>query len=156
LPRLPDVARVVEPLIFTVSSAPVPKGRPRGYIRNGKVLMYTPEETRLYEAHVRNCALEGIAKRWQHLRMVYPDLPMKDHEWPSDSGYFRLTLDVYIKDKRRSDLSNYQKSIEDGCIGVVYRDDSHIHAIVATRHLDKDRPRVEVRVDVIPPCWSER
>lgn len=155
MPRLPDVAAVAAyPLSVTVPGNPCPKGRPRAFLRGGKITMYTPEETRQYEAHARACAITALGKRHMDLRMRYPDAPQRDHEWPTNSGYFRVTLDVYLKDKRRGDLENYSKSCCDGMNTIVYGDDSHIHELVMRRHLDKLRPRVEVSVEVIDPCWG--
>ena len=117
-------------------------------------MMYTPDETRRYEALVRACAINALGKRYQELRMRSPDAPLREHEWPTNSGYFRVAVDVFIKDKRRGDLENYSKGICDGMNTIVYADDSHIHELIVRRHLDKDRPRVEIEVTAIAACWA--
>lgn len=117
-----------KPVEFVVIGPPIPWQRAEG---NGK-RRYTSREQREYQAHVAFCA--SVAR---------------PSTWPTDREY-EISLHVVHQDRRRRDLSNVLKTIEDACIDVLWDDDSQIARIGRiTREYDKRRPRVEVRVEVI-------
>ena len=54
--RRPVFSAAPGPWSFRVDGPPVGKGRPRGSVIGGKIVMRTPTETRRYEAWVATCA----------------------------------------------------------------------------------------------------
>jgi Holliday junction resolvase RusA-like endonuclease len=62
-------------------------------------------------------------------------------------GDVRFTMVVYFPDRRRRDLSNTLKIVEDSLKGIVYGDDSQVARIELTRRYDAARPRAEVTVE---------
>jgi Holliday junction resolvase RusA-like endonuclease len=56
---------------------------------------------------------------------------------------------VAFGDNRRRDIDNILKSVADGCIGVLWQDDSQVHHMAVTRVFD-GVPRTEVTVEVLP------
>jgi crossover junction endodeoxyribonuclease RusA len=57
-----------------------------------------------------------------------------------------LTLVVYFPNRRRRDLSNTLKIVEDAMKGIAYADDSQVARIVMSRGYDNANPRCELTV----------
>jgi crossover junction endodeoxyribonuclease RusA len=57
-----------------------------------------------------------------------------------------------FRERRSGDLDNRLKCLFDALQGVVYVSDSQIVEIYASRHDDKDRPRVEVEIRPLGLC----
>lgn len=122
-------------LVFEIPGPPQPKERARPG-RSGR--FYTPDRTRLYQAHARSRA--SVA------RMAHPA------PWPLD-GTYRVEFAMYFGDRRRRDVDNVIKGVLDAANGVLWKDDSQVGELVVRRGLDRDRPRVEVRVETLAqPC----
>lgn len=117
-------------LAFTVPGLPVPKERPR-LGKRGHV--YTPRATSSFERTVGAFALRAMALAgWRR---------------PRDADdRFALTANVYWPDARRRDLDNVVKAVADSLNGLVYIDDSQIDELHAFGAIDRERPRVEIRI----------
>lgn len=61
------------------------------------------------------------------------------------TGDVSIEMMIYFPDKR-GDLSNRIKVAEDALNGHVYADDKQVKRILAERHIDKQNPRIELRV----------
>ena len=112
---------------FTVTGAPVPKGRPRVY--RGRAV--TPARTVAYEKLVGYSALQ--ARPWNE---------------PTDKP-IRMIMHFYVADNRRRDIDNLQKAVLDGASGILFVDDSQIVSIEATKQVDRENPRVEVVLEIL-------
>jgi len=71
--------------------------------------------------------------RWQYINHVPLDGPV------------HLRIHVY-RPARRGDLDNILKTALDALEGVAYNNDKQIVEIHATRHEDKENPRIEIEV----------
>lgn len=116
---------------FTIEGEPVPKGRPR-FTRQGRT--YTPKKTKDYESIVADAAkramgasepLETAVKAYIHVTYTVPASYPKKRT--------AACLDGEEKHTKKPDLTNLVKAIEDGMNGVVYRDDSQITYLSATK-----------------------
>lgn len=61
-------------------------------------------------------------------------------------GPYEVTIDFHFKDKRKRDIDNYAKLILDSMTGIIWDDDSEIHAL----HLYKnysELPYFEVQIN---------
>jgi Holliday junction resolvase RusA-like endonuclease len=112
-------------LAFVVPGPPVPKGRPRF----GKGFSYTPKRTRDYERTVRLCAQAAVSAA----------------RWSPDEGAYQVEIRVY-RAANRGDLDNFCKAATDPLNGLVWPDDRLVTSLAATMHVDRERPRLEVRV----------
>ena len=92
---------------------------------------FTPAKQRAYQASVKMHALAA--------RPRGPWLPSKH-------ARYRVDVEAYLPDERRRDLDNVAKTILDALNGVLYLDDSQITTLLVATHVDRERPRVEVRV----------
>ena len=114
-------------LTFTVPGAPVGKGRPRATAIGGRARLYTPAKTAAYEGLVALAAREAMAGRplfGGPLRMRLEIACAVPASW---SGRKRAqALEGLIRPTTKPDASNVLKACEDGCNGVVYRDDVQI------------------------------
>jgi Holliday junction resolvase RusA-like endonuclease len=70
------------------------------------------------------------------------------------AGALILTLRLY-RPQKSGDLSNRIKVLEDALQGVCYTDDNQIIEIHASRHDDKDNPRVELSIALAPEDDSQ-
>jgi Holliday junction resolvase RusA-like endonuclease len=57
-----------------------------------------------------------------------------------------LWIRLFFGTKRRADIDNFHKLSLDALSGVVYADDSQIHALHVERDYDKADPRIEIEV----------
>lgn len=120
---------MIEPITFTVPGNPIPKARPRVTIRPGqKPVAYTPARTKGWEALVADAARLAMGGRE----------PVK--------GPVELTLRFYRQDARRVDGDNLTKAAMDALQGRVFENDDQVVACHWYKDLDRERPRVEVRV----------
>ena len=92
---------------------------------------FTPAKQRAYQQLVRYHALAA--------RPRGPWLPSK-------ASRYRVDVEAYLPDERRRDLDNIAKTLLDALNGVLYLDDSQITMLLVATHVDRERPRVEVRV----------
>lgn len=124
--------------IFLVE--PIPKGRARTVVKNGRVMSYTPVSTRNAEAAIR----AELARCGEFYPAGTPlELTMR----------FVLTKPVSVSKKRlypvvKPDGSNLQKLVEDACNGFIWTDDSQ----VCRWHGEKiygTPPRIEMEVSPI-------
>ena len=91
--------------------------------------VYTPARTAKYEAAVR--------------------LASRRNRWPTDRQY-KVSVWFYHQNRRAlADVDNLLKSILDGCQGSLWTNDKQVSEVHAWRMFDKDRPRVEVEVEVL-------
>lgn len=117
-------------LSFDVPGPPVPKARARTVIskKTGAVMTFTPERTKAYESLVRDCAA----------------LAVRRHRWSLRSS--PIALHVTVRRARRAgDATNFCKSIEDACNGIVWTDDELVRRVVVDV-LDGQPPGVTVVV----------
>ena len=118
---------------FAVDGVPIPKARAR---RGAGGRWYTPQATRAYEEAV------GVAARAAGVCQPY-------------EGAVRLLIDLWLPDRRRRDVDNCAKSICDALNGIAYEDDSQIVELIIRRHIDRERPRAEVIVELAGPGPGE-
>ena len=112
-----------ERLTFEVPGTPVPKGRPRV----GKHGAYTPKRTKDYEAKVaRTALLARMAQGWKRARGPV-ELVLAVNE---DSVEVSVRKVDATLTKRRSDLTNIAKAIEDAMNQIAYVDDVQIVRLV--------------------------
>jgi len=106
-----------------------PKARPRIAEKKGKRWWYTP--TTSFEEELG----------------LYASKIMRENGWEPLAGRIRLSCTIYLKGRRRADLSNFLKAIEDGLEGVCYYNDIQIEEYGKVKVIDKageDRVIVEL------------
>lgn len=97
------------------------------------MITFTPPETKHYEEIVQLAAEQAIDELGQ---------------WPTNLLY-RMDCLVCFADKRRHDVDNVVKSVGDALNEVAFDDDQQVKVIHAISHLDRENPRVEVRISVV-------
>lgn len=132
---------------ITVYGRPQGKGRPRYTTRGGRVMAYTPANTKVYEDKIRQAWKEqdgrafGSSPIAMNLKAYYP-IPSRAKRAERDA---MLAGQVPVTDK--PDLDNVLKSVMDALTGLAYEDDQQVNIISATRAYS-DVPRIEA--DIIP------
>jgi len=122
-------------LRFAIDIRPQPKQRTANIISAGRIKRYTPDETRNFEASVKQLA--WLAMREQGIKKVTNTAVHLTLDFifgvpVSLSKAARLVrLNAYHTMK--PDLTNLCKAIEDGCNDMVYGDDSQIASITMTK-----------------------
>jgi Holliday junction resolvase RusA-like endonuclease len=127
---------VTNELRFTIDIPCQPKQRTSHSVAaNGRVRRYTPEETRTFESIVSQLAWAAMRKAGLKVAQSVPVHLIIDFIFPvpkSASAKVKMErLNTYHIN--RPDLTNLCKSIEDGCNGVVYTDDSQIASLSLTK-----------------------
>jgi Holliday junction resolvase RusA-like endonuclease len=133
-------------IMFTVYGEPVAKGRPRFSTRGKFPVAYTPEKTKTYETEVgmmakaamgASEALEGALEAF-----IYVTFPVP-------ASYSKKRTEACLSDiekhTKKPDLDNVVKLIFDGMNGIVFKDDSQITSIHATK-VYGEVPKVEILV----------
>lgn len=137
---------IPQAISFTVTGKPHAKARPWATSVNGRAHVYTPPGTRTYEAGVRAAAVAALGDHKAFDGAVHVSITMRLQPPQSTSNSQKLRmLTGAIKPTKRPDLDNVVKAIIDGCNGIVFRDDSDIVSIIATK-IYAEAPGVDVRV----------
>ena len=134
---------------FTVPGEPVAKGRPRAFIRCGKIGHYTPDKTADYESLVRLFASRAMGC----------NPLMTEAVWLTVDAYFSIPRSWPVRKQQdaevlkvrkisRPDLSNVVKGVEDALNGVVWVDDSQVIQILASKHYSRI-PYVRIRAEQV-------
>ena len=110
---------------FVVEGNPQPKERPR-FARHA----YTPSRTRAAEAKIAAIA------RANGVRLT--------------TAPISLTVAFYRDSARRCDLDNLLKLVQDALNGIAWVDDEQIMDLAASKRLDRDRPRTDIRIEAYP------
>lgn len=128
-----------ESFTFRIQGPPASKERPR--FANGRA--YTPATTKTAEKHVRE-AFE-LALRFQGY-----------DESPVFKDFLCLEIKFVLKDKRRRDIDNMVKLVQDALNKVAYEDDWQIHQIVAEKSYAAKgaEPYTEVKLSGVEPSVS--
>jgi len=124
-------------LSFVVPGPPRPKARAR-LGKGGK--WYTPAKTVRYEATVRTYALQAA------LRIPGWTPPFARRLSSATVERFRVSIRIFFPDRRRRDLDNICKSIQDAANGILWKDDSQVTSVRIDSDVDAVSPRVEVDV----------
>lgn len=130
---------------FIIPGNPVPQARPRAGKRGSKIVMYDPKESKEYKQYVALIAkqhapktlLEGaLSVRIKIYREIPKSTTKKDRA---------LIFEGIKRPVTKADTSNYVKGIEDALNGIIYKDDSQIVDLYASKFYS-DNPRVEIEV----------
>ena len=134
---------------FFVPGAPVGKGRPRAARRGAGVVMFTPEKTADYESLV--AATAGNAMR-AHQLLDGPLEAVLEMRFPVPASWSKARRARALAGAEwhtsKPDADNVAKAVLDACNGVVFRDDSQIVMLTATKGFS-EAPGVRV---VIREC----
>ena len=133
-------------IMFTVYGEPVAKSRPRFSTRGKFPVAYTPQKTKTYESEVgmmakaamgASEALEGALEAFIYVTFPVPASYSKKRT--------EACLNETEKHTKKPDLDNVVKLIFDGMNGIVFKDDSQITSIHATK-VYGEVPKVEILV----------
>jgi len=135
-------------LDFIIPGPCIPQGRPRASRRNGKLVMYDPKESREYKQYVALIAKQHAPKKLYtgalhvHLK-IYRQIPKSTTK--KNRELFNAGIKCPVV---KADIDNYSKSILDSLNGIIYKDDSQIVYLSASKYYS-DNPRVEVMIKEI-------
>lgn len=117
--------------IFTVYGEPVAKGRPR-FTRQGRA--YTPKKTHDYESEVQAMAKAAMGTQEP---LETPVAVYVYVTFPIPPSYSKKRTEACLngsdRHTKRPDLDNCVKAITDGMNGIVYKDDSQVVSLHATK-----------------------
>ena len=140
---------------FFVPGTPVGKGRPRAARRGAGVVMFTPEKTADYERLV--AATAGNAMR-AHQLLDGPLEAVLEMRFPVPASWSKAkrarALAGVEWHTSKPDADNVAKAILDACNGVVFRDDSQVVILIATKAFSES-PGVRVVIrELQPQNWT--
>jgi Holliday junction resolvase RusA-like endonuclease len=122
---------MIEPITVIIPGKPTPKGRPRFNSKTGGI--YTPKKTQHYERTVG--LLANNAMRGKEVFQGPVHLELRAHfqipkSWPEELKVKALLGEI---SPRGADTDNIVKAVSDGLNKIVYRDDTQIVSIRATK-----------------------
>lgn len=149
-------------LSFVVAGEPVPKGRPRFFVRGGRVNVITPEKTIAYEKRVAAAAREAANAMggWRVGQRVPLSMELVSvHERPQ--RLFRVADEGSRALKTtKPDVDNVAKAVLDGLQRAhLFEDDAQVASITTTKLFAKiidrrerttEAPFVHVTLRVLP------
>lgn len=117
-------------------------------------LPYPPSANRYWRSVVNKKTGRAMVFVSEEAKQFKRDVRTLVHRAIKDTlivGEISLTA-RFFRPQRSGDLSNRIKVLEDAMQGVVYADDKQIVEIHASRHEDKQNPRVEVEITALGLC----
>jgi len=133
---------------FTIPGKPVAQGRPRAARRGNRIMMYDPKPSKDYKEYVAKIAKEYAPEEPTEAALgvqmkIYREIPKsttkKDRKLINE-GLKRPVV--------RPDTDNYTKAILDALNGIIYKDDSQIVDLKASKYYSDD-PRVEIKIEAL-------
>jgi len=130
---------------FIIPGNPIAQARPRATRRGNKIMMYDPKESREYKEFVALIAKQHAPKNpyegaLQVAINIYRQIPKN-----TTKKNRALFLKGIKRPVSKADTSNYVKGIEDALNGIIYKDDSQIVDLYASKFYSEN-PRVEVTI----------
>ena len=130
---------------FTVYGEPVAQGRPRATTINGHVRMYDPKKSRDYKNYIRLAASEHKPEK-----ILEGPLSMKVTIYrPSLKSFSKkkalLAESGQIRPITKPDVDNYIKGIKDALKSVIWKDDSQVVELHASKYYSQN-PRIEIEI----------
>jgi len=137
----------VNPLVFSISVTPRPKGRPRATIRGRFPQLYTDTETRKYEAAIKACAQMFMAGR---APLEGPlSVSLRFRLQPPKSMTKRLRAAVLAGEEAyqgNCDADNLAKAVLDPLNKVCWGDDVQIMRLFITKAAS-ERAGIDIRIE---------
>ena len=131
---------------FFIPGEPVAQGRPRATTINGRTRMYDAPKSATYKNMVSMVAsqkMEGLALIEQAVSVVISVQKSVPQSWSKKKQASALADE--LKPTGKPDIDNYIKAVFDGLNGVVFKDDSQVVYIGATKRYS-DTPGISVTV----------
>ena len=148
-----------KPVTIVVTGEPVAKGRGRAAVlQTGRAIIFTPKNTRKWEADARQVARLEMGSRLPMTGPVHIDIrvvfvPAKS--WPDWKR--NMAISHEIAHTTKPDIDNLAKSMKDALNGIVYDDDAQIIRSVCVKEYG---PQAMVVATVTPvgglPCQVSR
>jgi Holliday junction resolvase RusA-like endonuclease len=130
---------------FTVYGTPVAQGRPRFSSQGGFTRAYDPKKSKDFKKYVKLVAAENRPKKLLEgplqlfIRVYKPTLKnfSKKKLAAAESGELRPVT--------KPDVDNYVKGIKDACNQILWKDDSQVVELLASKWYS-EKPRIEIIV----------
>lgn len=122
-------------VLVQLAGEPRGKGRPRAFVLKGRALMHTDTKTRKYEELLRGAARNAMAGRPPIEGPI--DMTVEAHfgvpkSWPKRKR--EAALQGAEPHTSRPDCDNVVKAALDAFNGIVWRDDSQVVRLIASKH----------------------
>ncbi len=130
---------------FTIHGEAVAKGRAKAARMGGFIKMYTPAKTVNYEKRVAEAAKTAMAGLNPLVGAVM--LSVKIYREIPKSWSLKKQREAalgFVYPTSKPDTSNIVKAIEDGSNGILWKDDSQVVGIIASKAYGTPRADVEV------------
>lgn len=128
---------------FTVYGEPVAQGRPKFSTFGGFTKVYDPKKSRDYKDYVKLAAAEHAPKALIEEPIMLELVIYR----PIPKSFSKAkTLDAergFIRPVTKPDVDNYLKGVKDALKNVIWKDDSQVVDVYASKFYSH-RPRVEV------------
>lgn len=135
----------MELIQFTVYGTPVAQGRPRFSSQGGFTRAYDPKKSKDFKKYVKLVAAENRPKKLLEgplqlfIKVYKPTLKnfSKKKLAAAESGELRPVT--------KPDVDNYVKGIKDACNQIIWKDDSQVVELLASKWYS-EKPRIEIMV----------
>lgn len=87
-----------------------------------------------------------MTKEGRDLKQSYQWQLKTQWKQPIRKESVKIEIEFFFSDKKRRDIDNFHKILLDSMSGIVWKDDSQIEEMRVKKFIDKDNPRIEVKV----------
>ena len=113
-------------------------------MKNKIILLGKPQSTNnLYRRHGHIIYMTAQGKE---LKESYLGQAIKQWKLGTTGEELEIEIDLYFNNKLRRDIDNFFKIVLDSLTGIVWEDDSQIVKMTVTKNIDKNNPRIEIKI----------
>lgn len=87
-----------------------------------------------------------LVEKGKELKRLYAQIMRAKYQGKPTTESLQMEVKLYFGDRRKRDVDNFHKLIQDAGTGIIYEDDEQVQRIVVEKFYDKENPRSEVKI----------
>lgn len=133
---------------YIIYGTPQQQERPRATTIAGRIRLYDPPASKKYKAYlqqelIKNYTPKVLTEPLQMTLNIFVPIPKSYSKKKTQDA-----LNGVLRPAKKPDVSNYVKLIEDALNGYLYKDDSQIVELHASKYYS-DTPRIEITLKAL-------
>jgi Holliday junction resolvase RusA-like endonuclease len=137
---------VVNVINFVVYGEPVPQGRPRTAVVNGRAIVYDPKKSRDFKRDIKRVAQDYVPEQLITGPIVLEVKVFRSIPKSFSKKKREKALAGIVRPTTKPDLKNYIAGVEDALEKVIFENDSQIVSYGESGKWYGDPPRIEITI----------